>query len=145
VTITLFQRTTKFSEQFLDELLVRITDPVCVILLLRFAYAHKAEMERCRVFKIDQRLSAVKQRLADRFRAICQTNQAAIDTADARMFVENEATAHHAKAMTRRFAEFATSLSVLMIDEISDLMTPELHMVAATVIDLLERTSRELS
>jgi hypothetical protein len=144
VTVALFHRTAKFLEQFLDDLLIKITDPVCVILLLRFAYAHKAEMERRRVFKIDQHLSAVKQKLSDRFRAICQTNQAAIDTADPRMFVENEATAHHANAMTRRFSEFATSLSVLMIDEISDLMTPELHMVAATVIDLLERTSREL-
>jgi hypothetical protein len=31
-------------------------------------------MERWRVFKIDQHLSAVKQKLADRFRAIGQTN-----------------------------------------------------------------------
>jgi hypothetical protein len=60
------------------------------------------------------------------------------------MFVENEATTHHANAMTRRFSEFATSFSILMTKEISDLMTPEMRMVAATVINLLEQTSREL-
>jgi hypothetical protein len=144
VSIGIFAPTTKFLEQYLEELLARITDPVCVILLLRFAYAQKAEMERRRIFKIDQHLTAVQHKLVDRFRAIIAINQAALEAADGRRFLESEATAHHANAMTRRFAEFSTSLSLLLVDELAELMTPELHMIAAAVIDLLEKTSREL-
>jgi hypothetical protein len=145
VSIALFAPTTRHLEAFLDELLARVTDPVCVVLLLRFAYAHKAEMERRRIFKIDQHLTAVQHRLIDRFRAIVALNQQALEAADPRMFLESEATAHHANAMTRRFAEFATSLSLLLIDEVADVMTPEMHMVAAAVIDLIEKTSREFA
>jgi hypothetical protein len=143
IAIAIFAPVTKFLEQFLDELLARITDPVCVVLLLRFAYAQKAEMERRRVFKIDQHLVAVQRKLAARFQVIIGMNQQAIETADARRLTGSEPTAHHANAMTRRFAEFATSLSVLSSEDITDVLDPNLHMIAAAVVDLLDRTSRE--
>jgi hypothetical protein len=34
---------------------------------------------------------------------------------------------------------------LLLIDEIADVLTPEMHMIAAAVIDLLEKTSREFT
>ena len=143
VTGGIFAPATRYMEQFFDELLAKITDPVCVILLLRFAYAHKAEMEKRKVFNIDQHLTTVQHKLADRFRGIIEMNQQAIESADAKMFLENKDTSYHANAMTRRFSEFATSMSLLMSDEVADIMTPQLHMIGAAVIDLLERTSRE--
>ena len=143
VTTEIFAPTAMELEQFLDKLLTKITDPVCIILLLRFSIAHKAEMQRRQILKIDQHLNTIQQKLTSRFKAIIAINQTAIENCDPKMFLENEATAHHANAMTRRFAEFSMSLSQLMTNDIADMMTPELHMISASVIDLIERTSRE--
>jgi hypothetical protein len=142
IAIALFAPVTKYIEQFLDEILAKITDPICIVLLLRFSLAHKAEMERRSVRKIDQHLTNVHRALTSRFRQICATNLAAIENADLSRILENEVTAHHANSMTRRFAEFAASLSVLTVEDLASLIPPELHAVAAAVIDLLEKTAR---
>lgn len=143
VALSVFTPTLRLLEQFFEELLTKITDPICVILLLRFASAHKHEMTKRSVFKLDKHLNDVRAKLTKRFKAIVLMNQEAIETVDPKVFLENKATAHHANAMTRRFSEFATSLSLLMNEDVADMMTPELHMIGAAVIDLLERTSRE--
>ena len=143
VAMSVFTPTLKVLEPFLEELLGKITDPVCVILLLRFAYAHKREMTKRSVFKLDQHMDDIQELLTKRFKDIVLMNQEAIETVDPKVFLENKATAHHANAMTRRFSEFATSLSLLLNEDVADMMTPELHMIGAAVIDLLERTARE--
>ncbi|KAH0790873.1 vacuolar protein sorting-associated protein 52 A [Histomonas meleagridis] len=142
ITAPIFAPTTKYLEGFMDDLIAKITDPVCVILLLRFAIAHKAEMERRKIFKIDQHLTSVQHKLSERFDSIIALNLAAIENADLRIFHQNEATDHYASAMARRFSEFSASLSQLMIDDISDMMTSQLHAISASVIDLLERAAR---
>ncbi|KAK8889167.1 Vacuolar protein sorting-associated protein 52 [Tritrichomonas musculus] len=139
----IFSPTTTELEQFLDKLLAKITDPICIVLLYRFAIAHKNEMDRRKITKFDGHFRAVMAKLRSRFSAIVANNQNTIEQCDPKIFLENEATAHHANAMTKRFSEFASSLSQLMNDETSDMITTELHMISAAVIDLIERTSRE--
>lgn len=143
ITTEIFIPTTKYLEGFMDDLLGKITDPICVILLLRFAYGYKGEMERRKVFKIDQHLSYLINKITERFHSIILMNLTAIENADPRMFHENSSTSHYANAMTRRFSEFSTSLSQLMNDDIYEMMTPQLHLISAAVIDLLERISKE--
>ena len=143
ITGEIFGPTCSDLDQFLDKLLAKITDPICIVLLLRFAIAQKNEMDRRRVFKFNNHLLGVQKKLTTRFCAIVAINQAAIEQCDPRIFLENETTAHHANAMTRRFSEFATSLSQLMTDDIAEMMTTQLHMISAAVIDLIERTARE--
>lgn len=139
----IFSPTTTDLEQFLDKLLAKITDPICIVLLYRFAIAHKNEMDRRKIFKLDEHFVSIMGKLRSRFSSIVSTNQNAIEQCDPKIFLENEATAHHANAMTKRFSEFANSLSQLMIEDIADMITTELHMISAAVIDLIERTSRE--
>ncbi|OHS93097.1 Vps52 [Tritrichomonas foetus] len=153
IATDIFASTTNELELFLDRLLYKITDPICIVLLLRFAVAHKAEMERRRIFKIDQHLINVQRKLIERFRVIIQMNHQALESADPKMFLENPATAHHANSMTKRFSEFSLSLSKLLpnnetgqnsgSNNVTEIVTPEMHTISAAVIDLLERTSKE--
>lgn len=143
ITSTLFTPTTKYLEQFFDDLLFKITDPICVILLLRINNEQKQEMQRRRCFKINTHLTEVANKLINRFHQIVNNNITAIENADPRMFLEKEETSHLSNAMTKRFAEFASSLSLLLNDNVAEVMIPDLHGISASVIDLLERTSRE--
>lgn len=143
ITTTIFTATTKYLESFFDELLPRITDPICTILLLRIIQAEKNEMSRRRCFKINTHLQTVAKKLADRFHAICNNNIQSLEQCDPVVFMENEQTAHHANAMTKRFSEFARSLSLLLDDEVAEIAVPDMHGISASVIDLLERTSKE--
>jgi hypothetical protein len=142
ITLEIFTPTVHHLEQFLEELIGKVTDPICIALLLRFVHACKAEMERRYIFKIDQHLTTIHQQFAERFRAIIALNKRGVEATDPRIFMDNEETAHLANAMTRRFVEFAKSISVLIIDELADLMVPELHLIAASVIDLLEKIAK---
>jgi len=139
----IFSSTSKYLEQFIDDLFSRVSDPICIALLLRFNIAQKAEMERRRVFKIDQHLANVNNKLIARFRTIVNQNIAVIESADPKLFLDNEATAHHANSMTKRFSEFAVSISMLMINANSEILIPEIHSVSAAIMDMLERVSRE--
>lgn len=143
ITANIFAETTRNLESFFDELLPRITDPICVILLLRIVTAEKDEMSRRRCFKINTHLQTIAKKLSDRFHVICNNNISALEATDPLIFMENEQTAHHANAMTKRFSDFARSLSLLLNDEVAEVMVPDLHGVSASVIDLLERTSKE--
>lgn len=143
ITAAIFNPTAKILETFLDELLESIFDPICIVILLRIAIAHKTEMEKRRVFKIDHHLTTLQKKLTNRFKAIIALNRETIENCPPSMFIDNEETAIHANSMTKRFAEFATSLSLLMAPEIEDMLTIELHDIASSVISLLDRTSRE--
>lgn len=146
ITTDIFNPTTNELEFFLDRLLAKINDPICIALLLRFSVAHKAEMEHRRVFKIDQHLINVQKKLSERFLQIISMNKAALQNADPNQFVEQKAsskTSHHANAMTKRFTEFAVSLLLLNSKEVEDLIIPQLSDISFSVIDLLERTSLE--
>lgn len=152
IATDIFNPTTNELEIFVDRLLQRINDPVCVALLLRFAVAHKAEMEHRRVFKIDQHLLAVQKRLSDRFIQIADVNKQALKNADPRQFVDKKvssanltdsSTSHHANSMTKRFAEFAVSIILLNSPEIEDLVINQLNEISVDVVELLEKISRE--
>ena len=143
IATELFAPTTNELELFLDKLISKITDPICIGLLLRFAFAHKAEMERRRVFKIDQHLINIQHKLRERFETIIQLNIQSIEVADPKIFLDNKETAHHTNAMTKRFSEFTLSMSYLLSTDVAEIITPELHATSAAVIDLLERISKE--
>ena len=143
ISTNIFAPTTKYLEQFFDDLLIKITDPICVILLLRINIEQKKEMQTRRCFKINPHLTEIANKLTNRFHQIVNNNITAIENADPQMFLEKEETAHLSNAMTKRFAEFATSLSLLQNDDVAEVMVPDMHGISASVIDLLERTSRE--
>lgn len=164
LTTEIFQPTTNKLELFIDRLITRIYDPNCIIILLRFAVAQKIEMEHRRVFKIDQHLINIKNKLIERFNAIIQLNLTALNEGDLKQFIDKSvvvnsspsrtgtslpmqstSTAHHATAMTRRFSEFVVSMILLTSPEIDEIVTPKLHLVSRSVIILLEKTSREFS
>ena len=143
ICANIFAPTTKYLEQFFDDLLPKITDPICMILLLRINSEQKKEMQTRRCFKIHPHLTEIANKLINRFHTIVSNNITAIENADPHMFLEKEETAHLSNAMTKRFAEFATSLSLLLNDDVAEVMVPDMHGISASVIDLLERTSRE--
>jgi hypothetical protein len=145
LALEIFAPTTHHLEHFLEDLIGKIVDPICIALLLRFISASKSEMERRYIFKIDQHLTNLQKLFTERFHAIIGLNREVMETADPRVFIENEETAYHANAMTQRFVEFAKSMSLLMNDEVAEVIVLELHMIAASVIDLLEKISRGFS
>lgn len=145
MTTSIFSDATQQLSAFFAELLPRIHDPVCIGVLLFLFNRFLEELKRRGVFRIDSHIKSVSSSLGERLRSIFQENLDAIEALDPSLFLKsmNPQTAHHANAMTRRFAEFASSMSLLVTDsEISDLIIPELHSVGAGVIDLLERTAR---
>lgn len=143
VAVQIFSPVSRHIEQFLDDLIPKITDPICITLLLRFQFAHKGEMARRKVTTIDQSLTLYRTKLAERFHSIISMNTTAIENAQPSIFFESEAIAHYANAMTRRFTEFFVSLIMLQTDEIAEIIHPDMHRISASVIDLLERSARE--
>lgn len=142
IAASIFSPTTKYLEQVMDDLFQRINEPVCISILLRFSMSFKNEMNHRKVFKIDQHLSSIITKLQNRFKAIIQNNINSIESCSPQTLIENKETAHHATAPTRRFADFASSLSHVLNDSIQSIIQPELSKVSNSMINLIERTSK---
>ncbi len=142
ITTSIFSLTTRHLQNFLTTLLSKITDPICIALLLRFSIAHKKEMERRKIFKIDQHLSWIIQAETDRFREIINSNIEAIIGCDPTFIQDNPITAHHANAMTRRYSEFLASMTRIFNDDISVILHGEVESVGFAVVQLLEKSAK---
>ena len=145
----IFSQTTKFLEQFLDELLPQITDPVCIVVLLNFHAIHSSELDKRRCFRIDQHMSNVHRKLCARFRQIIARNITALENCDLSILTDTSGSngtgqaSHHTNALTRRFAEFAASMTKLLTKDNIEIVAPELHNISSSVIDLFDRSSKQ--
>lgn len=145
ITSSIFLLTTNFLESYLTDLFKKITDPVSFILLLRFSYAHRTELANRPLSKIDNHIGKIQKIMIERFKEIIKENKIAIDSADPKLFLENPTTAHHANSMTKRFAEFAASLSKLLNEDVKGLIIPELDKIASSSMELLAKIAQEFT
>jgi hypothetical protein len=78
----------------------------------------------------------------ERFKALAAANVSAVRECDHAVLIAN---AKGAAAVAYRFKDFAVSASVLLCDELTDLVNPELRNVSEAVNDLLMRIAGGLS
>ncbi|EAY07627.1 hypothetical protein TVAG_429910 [Trichomonas vaginalis G3] len=141
MAFSIFSPISKQIEMSMEQLLLKINDPVCVSILLRIISAHRQELNRRRVNCIDQHLNSIEMSLLMRFRLIIQNNISALESTDLSAVIE---TGHFANAFARRFSEFASSISKLITPANEDNLVPYLDDTAATFCQLFERASKKL-
>ena len=139
VTFNIFSETFMFLESFMKELMNKVNDPVCVALLLRFAYAFTQEMQRRKINKVDSHLRNLTQFLQNRFKDIIKTNVTALQQIDPHLFTENKETCHFSNSMTQRFSEFALSMFKVMDKSNIPLFYEETSKVMQSADDLLNK------
>jgi len=145
VGILIFGTTVRFLEKFIETLISRITDPICILFLLRFSISHKNEMNRRTINLLEAHLNGITNKYAERFRMIIRENIETLQQIDPQMFLENPTTCHHVTAMTKRFSEFCSSITQLIHPDLSNYMMTELYHTSEEVYLLLGKISRQMS
>lgn len=143
ITADIFAETSKFLDGFIESLVAKINDPICIVMLLRITQAHIAEMGVRKISKVDGHLSSTKNKLISRLRSIITTNISALQNADAKLYAalpENHLPCPPAK----RFGDFAASATMLLDDECVRIVAPELTRAAAGFDELLRRIAKEM-
>ena len=145
LTIEIFLPLIRYLDFFFDDLLLKINDPICILLLLTINTEHLKEMKRRNNLIIDFHINSLNQKLLNRFHLIIKSNLFSIENADLKSFIENENIALHSNSVTKRYSEFVLSILKLInkLDEnIKDEIIPEIHSISASLIDLLDRISK---
>lgn len=105
-----FSKTLHAFSTFMNSTISKITDPVCIALLLKINIVQTEELNRYQCqYTLSEHFDFVYTKLAKRFEEIVDENINAIDQSD----VKSQCESTHASAMTKRFCELINSLSII--------------------------------
>jgi hypothetical protein len=135
-----FAGATRLLEAFMSDLLSRVNDPVCCALVLRVSSWQCSVLQGRGVTSLDAHFAWLKRVSGARLDAVINACQAACQAAP---FSHLAVAGYHATGMTKRVSELLGSLIVLCSDDVSDVLVPQIHAVAACTIDLLDRIAKE--
>lgn len=137
-----FSAASRVIETFVDELLAKINDPVCVAILHRIVSAHREELSRRHVHCLEQYMNSLERSLNARFRQILLSNIQNLEQTDPKTLSDM---GHHANAVARRFSELAASITKLTTKTNEDVLIPAISDCAATFCGLFERSSKKFA
>lgn len=136
----LFTQTINHMESFFGTLLGKITDPTCVIILLRFNLAQQEEMKN-RNISCGTFLTTVHDQMISRFKVLCAMNVKAVNSCEVPLFVEADVPAH-ASALAVRYEMFAAAIARLRTAELGDLIDTEMKAIQDAVHSILQKISQ---
>ena len=141
MAISVFTQTIGFMESFMSNLLTKITDPTCVVVLLRFNTAQKEEMERRRIGNLDSYFTKLNEQMVDRFKLLCKNNVKAVNACEINLFVAADK-AGCASALAVRYEQLAASMAKLRIPALGDLIDQEMMAIQEAVHSVLQKISQ---
>ena len=142
IGMPIFSSTIRYMETFLSELISKITDPVSLVIFLRFSLSQQREMSRRKISLVDAHFVAIQQKISSRFKSLLLSNRSAIETYDPSIFTENLSNAHLANILSKRFAEFALAISLVNNNDTDDLTRQEMQMISQSTIKLIEKIGK---
>ncbi|OHT14436.1 Vps52 [Tritrichomonas foetus] len=150
IGMPIFSSTSRYMETFMTELIDKITDPIALIIFMRFAIVHQKEMVRRKISLLDAHFKCIQQKIASKLKTILTANRAAFtqnseNPSNLTIFTENKATAHLANSLTKRFAEFALSISLVNNKDTDEFTIQETQSLSQSMNQLLETISKSFS
>lgn len=143
ITYEIFYETLKAIGQLESQLVSEITDPICLVIIIKILISHEKELSKLEINNIGPHFGKTIQMFIDRFNSVISFNLSLLENARSSLLFSNEETAHHTNVTTRRFYEFVLSMITLSDDITSDIVLPELYTISAGFCLSLENVSRE--
>ena len=84
---SIFRLTFKFIESFMDNLIEKITDPVCIVFLLEIIFSQMKIISKSQILCLDKNSMFLKNKLINRYKTILITNNDSIKYCNLNYFI----------------------------------------------------------
>ena len=138
LTNSIFRLTFKFIESFMDNLIEKITDPVCIVFLLEIIFSQKKIISKSQILCLDKNSMFLKNKLINRYKTILITNNDSIKYCNLNYFINP----YKITSFILRFGDLSQSLSFFQDLEVQQIIVSELSILSNSIIEILNKISK---